>query len=89
MLDLLRKHWRDILDVLIMSSLFYYLFRFIRGTRAAQMFVGLLIIAFASIGAGLLQLDGLNWMISSLRTVWVIAFVILPLYTTMIGGSQP
>ncbi len=77
MLDLLRKYWRDILDVLILASLFYYLFRFIRGTRAAQMFVGLLIIVFASIGAGLLQLDGLNWMISSLRTVWVLAFLII------------
>lgn len=77
MLDFLGRHWRDVLDVLILSSLFYYLFRFIRGTRAAQMFVGLVIILLVSLLAGALQLNGLNWLISSLRTVWVLAFLIL------------
>jgi diadenylate cyclase len=77
MLDFLSRHWRDILDILILSSLFYYLFRFIRGTRAAQMFVGLVIILLVSLLAGALQLNGLNWLISSLKTVWVLAFLIL------------
>jgi diadenylate cyclase len=77
MLDLLGRHWRDLLDVLILSGLFYYLFRFIRGTRAAQMFVGLVIILLLSLLAGALQLNGLNWLISSLKTVWVLAFLIL------------
>jgi len=77
MLDFLENHWRDLLDILILSSLFYWLFRFIRGTRAAQMFVGLVIILVASFLAGTLQLNGLNWLISSLKTVWVLAFLIL------------
>jgi diadenylate cyclase len=77
MLDFLGKHWRDLLDVLLLSGLFYYLFRFIRGTRAAQMFVGLVIILVLSLLAGALQLNGLNWLISSLKTVWVLAFLIL------------
>jgi diadenylate cyclase len=77
MLESLREHWRDLLDILILASLFYYLFRFIRGTRAAQMFVGLLIILLLSLLAGALQLNGLNWLISSLKTVWVLAFLIL------------
>ena len=77
MLDLFERHWRNILDIIILSSLFYYLFRFIRGTRAAQMFVGLVILLLISLVAGALQLNGLNWIISSLRTVWVLAFLIL------------
>jgi diadenylate cyclase len=77
MLDFLGNHWRDILDVALLSGLFYYLFRFIRGTRAAQMFVGLLIILLVSLAASVLQLEGLNWIISSLKTVWVLAFLIL------------
>jgi diadenylate cyclase len=77
MMEFLGKHWRHVLDILLLSALFYYLFRFIRGTRAAQMFVGLIIILALSLLAGLLQLDGLNWLISSLKTVWVLAFVIL------------
>jgi len=77
MLGFLASHWRDILDVFLLSSIFYYLFRFIRGTRAAQMFVGLLLLLFLSLIAGALQLNGLNWLISSLKTVWVLAFLIL------------
>jgi len=77
MLDFLGRHWRDVLDVLILSSLFYYLFRFIKGTRAAQMFVGLVIILMVSLAASALQLNGLNWLTRSLRTVWVLAFLIL------------
>ncbi len=77
MLDFLGHHWRDLLDVLILSGLFYYLFRFIRGTRAAQMFVGLVIILLVSLLASVLQLEGLTWLISSLKTVWVLAFLIL------------
>ena len=77
MLDFLGKHWRDILDLLILSSLFYWLFRFIRGTRAAQMFVGLVIILLVSFLANTLQLNGLNWLVSSLKTVWLLAFLIL------------
>ena len=62
---------------MILTSIFYYLFRYIRGTRAAQMFLGLLLILFVSSMAGFLQLDGLNWLISSLKTVWVLAFLII------------
>jgi len=76
-MDLLAKYWRDVVDIIILSSLFYWLFRFIRGTRAAQMFVGLLAILLLSLLAGVLQLNGLNWLISSLKTVWVLAFLIL------------
>ena len=71
------EHWRDVLDIAILTVLFYYVFRFIRGTRAAQMFVGLTVILALSFFAGYLQLNGLNWLISSLKTVWVLAFLIL------------
>jgi diadenylate cyclase len=65
------------LDVLIVAFLFYRLFAMIKGTRAAQMFVGLLFIVIASIVAQWFRLNALNWIIGSLRTVWVILFVII------------
>ena len=77
MIEFLENHWRTLLDIFLLSTLFYYLFRFIRGTRAAQMFVGLLLILLLSLIAGILQLNGINWLISSLKTVWVLAFLIL------------
>ena len=69
--------WIDILDIVIVTFLFYKLFQLIRGTRAAQMFLGLIVIIAASFIADWLRLDALNWIISSLKTVWVVAFVII------------
>jgi diadenylate cyclase len=69
--------WFDILDIAIVTFIFYRLFQLIRGTRAAQMFLGLIIIIAASFVAELLRFDALNWLISSLKTVWVVAFVII------------
>jgi diadenylate cyclase len=67
----------DAIDILIVAFLFYRLFAMIKGTRAAQMFVGLIFIVIASIVAQWFRLNALNWIIGSLKTVWVILFVIL------------
>ncbi len=75
--ELGRTHWRTALDIFLVASIFYYLFRMIRGTRAAQMFVGLVLIILASFGASWLELRALNYIADSLRAVWIVVFVIL------------
>jgi diadenylate cyclase len=77
MMALTGRWWFDVLDIAIVAFLFYKLFQLIRGTRAAQMFLGLIMIIAASFVAELLRFDALNWLISSLKTVWVVAFVII------------
>jgi len=67
----------EILDMALVSFLIYRVFLLVRGTRAAQMFFGLAVLMVTSIAAELLGLDALNWIISNLKTVWVIAFVII------------
>jgi len=67
----------DVLDILIVAFLFFRLFLLIRGTRAAQMFIGLFLLIIVSFIARWLNMNALNWILSSLKTVWVIAFVIL------------
>ncbi len=67
----------DILDITIISYILYKLYIFIRGSRAAQMFIGLVLILVASVFVQFLGLSGLNWIFENLRTVWLIAFVIL------------
>ena len=66
-----------ILDISLLSVVIYRLLLLIRGTRAVQMFIGLLTIIVLSILADWLSLGGLNWLIANLKTVWVIAFLIL------------
>ncbi|HDP99974.1 MAG TPA: TIGR00159 family protein [bacterium] len=67
----------DLLDIAIISYILYRLYFFIRGSRAAQMFIGLILILVASVVVQLLGLSGLNWIFANLQTVWLIAFVIL------------
>ena len=67
----------DILDIIIVAFLFYRLFLLVKGTRAIQMFIGLFLLIILSFVVQWLNLNALNWILSSLKTVWVIAFVIL------------
>jgi diadenylate cyclase len=76
-MGLISGWWIDILDICIVTFIIFKLFQLIRGTRAAQMFLGLIIIIAASFIADWLGLGALNWIIASLKTVWVVAFVIV------------
>ncbi len=67
----------DLLDILLVAILFYRLLILVRGTRSAQMYVGLLVIVFVGVLARYLNLIAVNWIVESLKTVWLITFVIL------------
>lgn len=67
----------DTLDIALVTLLIYRVLMLVRGTRAAQMFIGLALLMITSIAGSMLGLDALNWIVSNLKTVWVIAFVIL------------
>jgi diadenylate cyclase len=67
----------DAIDVLIVTFLLYRVFSLMRGTRAVHMFFGLMVLFMLSVVAQWMNLLAVNWLISSLRTVWVIAFVII------------
>jgi diadenylate cyclase len=67
----------DFFDILIVTVLFYRVLVLVRGTRAAQMVLGLALLAILSVVAELLDLSSLKWLFESLRTVWVIGFLIL------------
>src|SRR5258705_6030767 len=67
----------DLLDILLVTVLFYRLLILVKGTRSAQMYVGLLIIVLVGVIARSLDLIAVKWIVDSLKTVWLIAFVIL------------
>ena len=67
----------DILDILLVAVLFYRLLILVKGTRSAQMYVGLLVIVLVGVIARELDLIAIRWIVESLKTVWLIAFVIL------------
>lgn len=67
----------EIFDVLIVAFLIYRILLLIRGTRATQMILSLAVLAILAVAAEWLQLSSLDWLLSSLKTVWVIGFLIL------------
>ena len=67
----------DIVDIVIVAFLLYKLLDFIRETRAQQLFRGILLIVGAFLLSELLDLSLLNWLLTSLTTVGLIAVVIL------------
>lgn len=67
----------DVVDVLLVTFVFLRLYRVMRGTIAAQIFVGLLIVVSASFVAQAVNLRVMAWLLRTLTDVWVIVFVIL------------
>jgi diadenylate cyclase len=67
----------DIVDILIVSFIVYKLYMLLRGTIAAQIFLGLIIILMISFAAQAIQFKALNWLLKLVTDIWVIAFVIL------------
>jgi diadenylate cyclase len=67
----------DVLDILLVSFLFYQLYEFLKGSIAARMLIGLVMILLISVIGELLNMSALSWIMTNLKTVWVIAFVII------------
>lgn len=67
----------DVLDIVLVSYIFYKIYDFIRGSMAARMMAGLLTILLLSVVADSFNMSGSSWIFSNLKTVWVIAFVII------------
>ena len=67
----------DIVDIVIVAFIVYKLYTLLRGTIAAQVFIGLMIILMISFIAQAINLKALSWLLRLLTDIWVIAFVIL------------
>ena len=67
----------SIIDILIVAFVFERLFTLIKGTRAAQMLVGLLIVVTVAMAAPWLQMDALAWLLEQVRSILLILLVIL------------
>lgn len=67
----------DVVDILAVSFVLYSLYKIFKGTRAAQLLSGILILILLSVFVRWSELHGMSWLLSNLSTVWVIAVVIL------------
>ncbi len=78
MIELIRHiSWRDILDIAIVSFIVYRLLLLLRGTKAAKMLVGLILLLLASVLSRHMRLYTLDWLLQSFWAYIVIALIII------------
>ncbi|QGP91473.1 Cyclic di-AMP synthase CdaA [Neomoorella glycerini] len=68
---------RIILDISIVAFVIYKFIMLIRGTRAVQLIKGLVVLVVASVIAERLHLTTINWLLSQLRLVIVVALPVV------------
>jgi uncharacterized protein (TIGR00159 family) len=69
--------WQDVLDISIMTFVVYQLINLIRGTRAAQMLMGLIIVLGTYLASQFLGLHTLNWVLDNLLASIVLVVVVI------------
>lgn len=67
----------DIIDILIVTYVFYKLYTIMKGTIASQIFIALVLIIAFSFLAQLMDMQATGWLLSRITDIWVIAFIIL------------
>lgn len=73
----LNDHPYMILDIVLVSIAIYYVFVLIKGTRAAPIFLGVVIIAFITLLSDIFQLSAFGWLLGHIMTMTIIAIPIV------------
>ena len=77
MINLILISWKYIIEILILWFFYYMLLLFIKGTRAVQVLKGLMILVIIFIITQELRLQIINWILTKIFTISVIAFLII------------
>jgi diadenylate cyclase len=67
----------DFVDILFMTAIFYYLILLIKGTKAYQVAVGLLLIGAAAVLGRMLQLTAFSFILNAFLSYLILAIIIL------------
>jgi diadenylate cyclase len=67
----------DLLDIAIVTALFFGLYRSLKDTVAVQILFGMVIIIGLSFITEAANLKSLNWILRTISDIWLLAFIIL------------
>jgi len=67
----------DLIDILIVTVLFYWIYKALKNTIAIQILIGMIIILGLQFLTEAIHLKSLNWIINTIWNVWLIAFIVL------------
>jgi diadenylate cyclase len=77
LLNIINVRFSDLIDILLISCVIYCFFWLFKGTRAVQMFLGVVLVVLAWVFSQFLDLRGLAWLIGGLGTLGLVAIVIV------------
>jgi diadenylate cyclase len=67
----------DIIDISIVSVLFFFIYRALRGTVAVQVLIIMILLIIASFITEAINLKVVSWIIKTISGVWLIAYIVL------------
>lgn len=77
MLNLILSLWRPVIEIGILWFVFYWILSFFSGTRAYQVFMGLLVLVFVLMLAQLFNLTTISWVLTRIFAFGVIFIPII------------
>jgi diadenylate cyclase len=77
-MELLEQIWRPVLEILILAVGIYFAASFVRGTRGAAIFTGILVLMLTlGLLANLLELQVLRWILSVFSSAFAVAVIVI------------
>lgn len=78
MVEFLKSHWRDGIEILILAICIYQIYRAFRATRGAQILVGLgSILVVLTLATQVFEFQVIGWLIKSAATVLAFALIVI------------
>ncbi|MBI4525554.1 MAG: TIGR00159 family protein [Deltaproteobacteria bacterium] len=78
MLDIFSHlRWQDALDIGLIAFVVYRVIHMIRGTRAMQMIIGLIVVLMAYVGSQMLGLFTLNWVLDNFLGSIILVIIVI------------
>lgn len=78
MWEFVQMHWRDGIEILILSALAYHGYFFLRATRGARILTGLLVLLLSlTIISDFLKLEVITWLLQRLSVFLAIGLVVI------------
>lgn len=69
--------WQDLLDILLIAGGVYWIISLIRGTRAVQMLLGLVVVFLTYLASQYFELYTLNWVLDNFLSSILLVIVVL------------
>jgi diadenylate cyclase len=69
--------WQDLLDIVLIACGVYWIIHLIRGTRAVQMLLGLVVLFLTYLSSQALELYTLNWVLDNFLSSILLVIVVL------------